>query len=294
MAGGGELANHTFRGEVLCGSSLTALGLSQNMFCQFWQDKPTSKVHAGTSIAPLDLDSISNCIMKFEKHFPKQTQNINGCNQLNSEAKAAFFTEIDSIDEEDKVAVEQAAEKHFHKNSFRGNVVELTLDERLGHLQRWSSFIDFIRSIAPSKDAEKDKLDETINKVSGGELDAVDAVNEMLDLLGLGETPMTPLVWCFRTRTQSPFVGLDLDSLPCRLGLHGNLDKANYFPMEITPPAIEIRTPTAFDAGMFEHWCPGGKTCPRDEDQCKGQEGLEEVVINGGLAYKHVKTPTNL
>ncbi|NOS89333.1 MAG: hypothetical protein HOP34_12510 [Methylococcaceae bacterium] len=257
---------------------------------------------------------------KFERHFPKQAKNIDDCKQLDEETKAKFFKEIEGITSatdtaSEKQTVKDKANEYFHNNQFTGQQLTLKKSERLGRLQSWNGFINHIEPLLPPRNKDifdKDKLESIKRKVKHGDLSAAEEIFNLVEEalkpylipkrpltlgkipkppLTLGEIPIPPLTWCFRADTPAPFEGIHLDSLPCRLGLK-YLDIQKYLPIEITPPLnIVAKIPTAFDAGLFVHWRPGGKTCHRDGCECQQKDGLDEVVIMDGLTYDHAKPP---
>ena len=226
----------------------------------------------------------------FEIVFPVAARNIKKCEQLADDDKGIFFALIDGAGHATSRDMEEHAEDFFRANRMRGAVcAHRDGITRLGHLHQWSALLGDDGAMEVLRDAPFDIRDYQ---------DAVKTedwmmLEEMLDYLE--DVPINYVVWGFLSNGKSPYNGIDLRTLPCRLGLEP-VDPDAFFPIEIEVPAdAQLNEATAFDAGFFVFWCPGGWTCPRPE--CPDADGFREVITlganvpGGWVTFDHAAPP---
>ena len=213
-------------------------------------------------------------MVSFDTEFPTVAENIRNCVRLTDIQKKNFFTEIDGASHGTREKMKEDAEIYFYAKKFLGEQFRDRDDlTRLGNLHGWSA----LRNDGRAKKIFRDTpygIEGYQDAVKTGDWSKL---GEMLEYLE--DIPLGYVIWGFRGEDNAPFVGIDLADLPCRLAL-GSVDPDAYFPVEIkVPEDAEVREATAFDAGIFDLWCPGGWTCPRSE--CQDKPGLREAVIPG-------------
>ena len=215
----------------------------------------------------------------FKHHFWKPAQNIKQCKQLKETQKRAFFAKCATAGS-DKDDIRKVALDHFCANKLVGSRARLPKGANLGRLHQWESLAKSIARSArggssPARVRPLKRFQERF--IHGSAATRRLVVEELLAYLsGLS---IAPVVWAFvQVKADRAFVGKSYDRLACRLGLEP-IDGEAYFPMAFDIPICAIKNPTAFDAGLYEHWCAGGKTCPREA--CKKSTGFREVVMPG-------------
>jgi len=234
----------------------------------------------------------------FKSHFHKQAGNIERCTELKAKSKKDFFDAMERVGD-DSIALRAKAGEYFRQRKFGGGKVNLGKEARLGRIHQWTAIADAFQkanggNFNPGDDPELKGPRQ--NFEAGDAAEKANVINDVLEFIP--DLPFGPLVWAFLFADEDrPFVSRELAELPCRLGLE-YLEASRYFPIELSiPVTADVRKPTAFDAGLDEYWCPGGRTCPRAE--CAGRTGFEEVVAQGydktarpnGLTFSHAKAP---
>lgn len=234
----------------------------------------------------------------FKRHFPTQSGNIERCTELTADSKKDFFDAMDKVGD-DSTALMETAKDYFRQRKFRGGTVNLDKGTRLGRLHQITAIErDLAKAargnVSPSETPALKPYRDDFE--TGDSAVKANAVDEVLDLIR--HLPFGPLVWIFSYEdSEKPFANSSLAELPCRLGLE-HLEATLYFPVELLVPiTAALKKPTAFDAGLDEFWCPGGRTCPREN--CLDKSGFEEVVAQGydkvarpnGLTFGNAKAP---
>lgn len=225
----------------------------------------------------------------FESFFPIQAANISNCRQLSDRQKQDFLDAM-NLDRADKKSIEDAARRYFRQDGRKlcGNAISVGQNTRVGRLHIWSAIEVLIARCRNSGDfntARQSMTREWQNRFRDGDhKEKVNVIEEVVEFLEELHASSPPIIWAFLfVESEKPFDGVNFNELPCRLGLE-NISSDEYLPFEIELPSdCDARTPTAFDAGMDEHWCPGGRTCPRKECVKKNvaQSGFQEIVLRG-------------
>lgn len=221
---------------------------------------------------------------RFEDHFPKQTQNIKDCVQLSDEQREDFFEAIGQIDGEER-EIRKEAYEYFRKSGRKlcGEIAKLGRNKNVGRVHLWVQIEDLIEK----SNKESGDYTPTQNtkgpreRFSTGDSKTKKNVHEeIIEFLNDIGAPSPLIIWAFVFHESDRLFKEGIfKELPCRLGLE-NTDPDDYFPLQFGySPKLGARVPTAFDAELYEYWCPGGFTCPRDG--CLDKKGLEEVVICG-------------
>jgi len=227
----------------------------------------------------------------FRDEFPQIADNILQCNQLSTDDKNAFFAEFDGASHASKKALKEHAERYFNSRKLKGSNFEHRASLRcLGHLHLWSALASDLDLLEFLEDIPLD-LRDVRDSVSVGNWDKLEEMLECLE----GVT-LRYVVWGFYNNDDLPFSGIDLKMLPCRLALE-SIDIEDYFPFEVTVPTDEpVHEATAFDAGLFDLWRPGGWTTPLAS--CSSEAPLREAVMpgegldGGWVQFDYATTPT--
>jgi hypothetical protein len=236
----------------------------------------------------------------FETYLPTQARNIENCTQLTEAQKKDFFETMSHAVNDEKV-VRNMAEKYFREPGRKlcGKSVMLDTEIHFGRVHEWRAIENLLR------DCKKYNGDivpaETVlgwkeRFLTGAPAIKRNVLEEVLETLQDFKAPSPCIIWAFLfMEADRPFAKENLDELPCRLGLKSMMSN-EYLPMELhTNMVTGAKAPTAFDAELYEYWCPGGRTCPRSE--CSGKNGFHEAVMGGrgagGVSLWHiVKAPT--
>lgn len=114
------------------------------------------------------------------------------------------------------------------------------------------------------------------------------SINDLIEDVGISNIPIqNSVMWTFTgIEIDNPFSMIELKDLPCLLGLPGpnglpnNYDKIKRVAFQLKiPTSIEVKKPTAFDAGLMDVWRPGGKTKPHLNCEKKFNGiGLDEYI----------------
>ena len=214
-------------------------------------------------------------MVSFSTEFPNIAKNIQNCKQITKLGKDQFFEEIDSASHTTRENMREHAEDYFRANKLRGEIINDPKDlTRLGHLHQWTMLLlnpDVMEALEDAPFDIRDYQDAV-------RIEDWDKLEELLECLE-GIPINNYVMWGFLSNDNLPFQGLEMENLPCRLALDSILPDV-YFPFELQVPTdADVRETTAFDAGFFDRWCPGGWTCPRHE--CNDEDPLREAVVPG-------------
>jgi hypothetical protein len=173
----------------------------------------------------------------------------------------------------DVVGLVAHAECFFRANKLLGPAEPLSTDEVLGTVRSRTALLERLMACAGLTRSNAAAL------LSNWVLfDSSDLQDEVQTLLGDAKVSQY-MTWSYRNAKDQydPFNGVDLQDLPCRLGLP-SMGADHYAFGHMLPAASAPRKPTAFDGGMNEQWIPGGYTLPYGACQPKYSVGLPEVV----------------
>lgn len=209
----------------------------------------------------------------FEDEYHIIAQHITECTQLTEEEKQQFFDEINGDGNKSKDELTLHAENYFRSRKMIGEEFrERESLSSLGHLHSWTA-------LEVNSDVNEILGEAHMSFFSIRESYMTGSKDKLVEMLEcLEDIPLKYVVWGFYNGLH-PFGGVDMERLPCILALNST-DLHDYFPFEISVPAdAAVHEATAFDAGMFDLWCPGGYTCPLHE--CDNENGLREAIMPG-------------
>lgn len=241
----------------------------------------------------------------FEDCFSRQALNIKNCTQLSEEQKNNFFDTMAHA-ANDEIVVRKMAEEYFRdtdpktkkKRKLCGESIVLTDETCLGRMHKWKAIEDELRECKINGDIVPAEavLGWKERFFTGNSAIKRNVLEEVLETLQDFNAKSPYIIWAFLYKEiDRPFAKENIEELPCRLGLE-NIMTNEYLPMELKHDlAVDAKKPTAFDAELDKYWCPGGRTCARNE--CAGKNGFEEAVMSGlhtgGVNLWHAaKVPT--
>lgn len=225
----------------------------------------------------------------FEEEYPVIADHIANCDQLEANQRQECFETINGDGTRPRNELAIKANEYFRTHKMLGEEFrDRAALGKLGHLHLWTA-LEANSDVTESLDESYLDLGRIRESYKAGE---VEKLIEMLQCLE--DVPFKYVVWGFHNGLQ-PFMGVDVERLPCRLALN-SIDINDYLPFEINvPPTVAVHEATAFDAGFFDLWCPGGLTCPLHE--CDGETGLREAVMpgdeldNAWVSFRYVNFP---
>lgn len=214
----------------------------------------------------------------FSHKFPEFEAKIVSDPHLPDSTRQAFFEDIVANCDDTSPDLDAQLAAVLERWHLKGEELQLEEDEKLG---RAHSFGGVRKSLSSELQLNSYELDALM----ADEFESA-TNSERFDRLKyhLQDTPFHGIVWSFRntTNVHSPFQDLEVETLPCRLGLNDlYLDPDRYIFLTLRLPDSETaRRPTAVDAGTgwLSYWEPGGVTKPRPQCQATVQIGLPEVV----------------
>jgi hypothetical protein len=210
----------------------------------------------------------------FKSEFPQSLYNIENDNTLNETQKESFFEYLSHF----------SASKEIHdycnnffwnsNNQLLGQIVSLEANENLGRIQTMQSLRK--RLFDTRKIKKRKYLSNLINDILGSD------TNLRLTKIKLyfgDENISTVHMWSFRGKKDriKPFLGEELEKLPCLLGL-SEIKKYYIGFTHKLPITSNPQKPTFFDAGLFIHWRPGGNTKPIESCNKENNSGFEELI----------------
>ncbi len=207
----------------------------------------------------------------YRSRFPECWENLQTDPHLSDAQRTAFLDYLESVP---GIDVEQVACRYFYNpaNCLLGSTVNVK-GITLGRIASKEGFLEHIENSAWSVY----RIDKADARALFDDLIGFDQSKQM-DLLK-HSYPVFQLsphnMWSFKNDSSydDPFEAMG--DLPCRLGLP-RLKPPYVGWGHALPDHIAAHIPTAFDAGIFPTWHPGGTTKPLAT--CPGESGLGEYV----------------
>lgn len=210
----------------------------------------------------------------FIENFAAQHAAIEGDTEITDGHRAEFRLHIENC--ADVSILSDYVDDFCHLHQLIGRRVILSAGERLGRTHRRVDFTSWIaNSLSLSIRDVEELLQDWLALEAPQQLAAIHA--------SIGHLYMSPyIIWAFRNDTTAlePLNGLNINDLPCVLGLQYLPGTAFLFWEFELPAGVYPHRPTAFDAGMryMPGWRSGGLTVPNPECRDRYAKGMPEVV----------------
>lgn len=225
-------------------------------------------------------------IEHYARAFPVQHKHFDDDTNLESADRSRFISHWNGFTPGD---IEDHARKFFHDitNQQLGPEQSISPGEMLGHVRSLKALARRLSEI-PALSLDYPQAERLVRDLTS--LDAAGLRSRLRALFRAGETLSCVLMWSFRNprNTSDAFDGTRIEDLPCRLGLP-TFGREEHVALAHERGGRDYVTPTAFDAGLYAEWNPGGVTRPLLACEAAYPDGLPEVV-HDSIEFVEIQT----